>query len=163
VSPNPVSVRFSGDNDVDLHVVTTAGCAWTATSQASWITIGSGASGSGDGHVHIAVAASLSISGRVGTVSIGGQAVTVNQAGILNEEVTVSGTVSGLSGACPNRSFVIGGVTVVTNAQTEYPGRNECTGLVNGVSARVRGTGQADGSILANRVDRIGDGALELP
>ena len=72
VSPNPVDVRFNGDDDIDLHVVTTAGCAWTAASQASWITITGAGSGSGDGHVRIAVAPTLAVSGRVGTLSIGG-------------------------------------------------------------------------------------------
>ena len=73
ISPNPVDVRFSGDDDIDLHVVTSAGCAWTATSQASWITITGASSGSGDGHVRIAVAATLAVNGRVGTLSIAGR------------------------------------------------------------------------------------------
>ena len=154
-------MRFAGDDDIDLHVVTTSGCAWTATSQASWITIVRAGSGSGDGHVHIAVAATLSVNGRVGTLSIGGQTVTVNQAGILNQQVTINGTVSGLSGSCPNRSFVLAGVTIVTNRDTDF--RDACSQLREGVSARVRGIGQADGSILANRIDHVGDGALALP
>jgi hypothetical protein len=162
VTPNPVDVGFAGDNDIDLHVVTTGGCAWTATSQADWITIARGGSGSGDGHVHIAVAAAVSAGGRVGTVSIGGQTVTVNQAGILNQEVTMTGTISGLSGACPNRSFTISGTTVLTNRDTEYPGKDDCGDLREGESARVRGIGQGDGSIRATRIDHIG-GALALP
>jgi len=156
-------VGFAGDGDVDLHVVTTAGCAWTATSQASWITISGAASGSGDGHVHIAVAATLSVGGRAGTLSIAGTTVTVNQSGILNQETTLTGTMSGLSGSCPDRTFSIGGATIVTNRDTQYPGKDDCRDLRDGVSARVRGIGQADGSILATRIDRIGNGALALP
>jgi hypothetical protein len=157
-------VRFAGDNDIDLHVVTSGGCAWTATSQADWITIVRTGSGTGDGHVHIAVAATLSANGRVGTLSIGGQTVTVNQAGILNQEVTLSGTMSALSGSCPNRSFTISGTTIVTNRDTDYHDKGtDCGDLSNGVPARVRGIGQADGSILATRIDHIGDGALALP
>jgi hypothetical protein len=161
VSPNPVDVRFSGDDRIDLHVVTGSGCAWTATSQASWITITGASSGSGDAQVRIAVAPTLAVNGRTGTLSIAGQTVTVNQSGILNQQVTINGTVSGLSGSCPNRSFVLAGATIVTNRDTDF--RDACSELGDGVSARARGIGQADGSILANRIDHIGDGALALP
>jgi hypothetical protein len=154
-------VSFAGDDRIDLHVVTSDACAWTATSQASWITITGASSGSGDAQVRIAVASTLAINGRVGTLSIAGQTVTVNQAGILNQQVTVSGTVSGLSGACPSRSFMLAGVTIVTNADTDF--RDACSQLREGVSARVRGIGQADGSIRATRIDHVGDDALALP
>ncbi len=154
-------MRFSGDDRIDLHVVTSSGCAWTATSQASWITITGASSGSGDAQVRIAVAPTLAVNGRTGTLSIAGQTVTVNQSGILNQQVTINGTVSGLSGSCPNRSFVLAGATIVTNGDTDF--RDACSELRDGVSARARGIGQADGSILANRIDHIGDGALAPP
>jgi hypothetical protein len=156
VTPNPVSVAFGGDNDIDLHVVTTSGCAWTAASQASWITILGSGSGSGDSHLHIAVAPTLAIGGRVGTITVGGQTVTVNQSGILDQEVTISGTVRGLSGSCPNRTFTIDSTSFVTSAATDYPGRDDCSDLANGESARVRGIGQADGTVRATRIDQIG-------
>ena len=160
ISPNPVTVGFAGDGDIDLHVVTTAGCAWTATSQASWITVTGRSSGTGDGHVHIAVAATLLITGRTGTVLVEGQTVTVNQAGILNQEVTFSGTITNLSGSCPNRSFSMSGMTIVANGGTNYPGKDECSDLRDGRAARVRGIGQADGSIRATRIDKIGEGIV---
>jgi hypothetical protein len=153
-------VGFQGDNDIDLHVVTTSGCAWTATPNASWITIARTPSGTGDGHTHIAVAATLQVSGRTGTVTVGGQTVTVNQAGILDQDVTISGAIAGLSGSCPNRSFTLNGAAIVTNGATDYERRRSCTDLADGVSVRVRGRGQADGTILATRIDRIGDNVL---
>ena len=156
VTPNPVSVGFAGDTDIDLHVVTTSGCAWTAASQASWITILGSGSGSGDAHLHIAVAPTLAVGGRVGTLTVGGQTVTVNQSGILNQEVTISGTVRSLSGSCPNRTFTIDGTSFVTTGDTEYPGRDDCGDLENGEHARVRGIGQADGTVRATRIDQIG-------
>ena len=72
-------------------------------------------------------------------------------------------TIWRLRSLCPNRSFRVSGMTVVTNRDTEYPGKDQCTDVRDGVSARVRGIGQADGTILANRIDKIGDGALALP
>jgi hypothetical protein len=156
VSPNPVTVAFGGDTDIDLHVVTTSGCAWTAASQASWITILGSGSGTGDSHLHIAVAPTLAIGGRVGTLTVGGQTVTVNQSGILDQEVTISGTVRSLSGSCPTRTFTIDGTAFITTAATEYPGRDECSDLEDGEHARVRGIGQADGTVRATRIDQIG-------
>jgi hypothetical protein len=165
VSPNPVDVGFAGQGDIDLHIITASGCAWTAASQASWISIRGASSGTGDSRLRIEVEPTLQINGRVGMVTINSQTVpvstvTVNQAGILNQEVTISGTVGALSGSCPNRSFSISGTIVVTDSSTEYPGRDDCRDVENGEHARVRGIGQADGSIRATRIDQIGDGVL---
>ena len=78
--------------------------------------------------------------------------------------MTVTGTIAGLSGACPNRSFTISGSAIVTNRDTDYHDKGTgCSDLGNGVSARVRGIGQADGSIRATRIDHIGAGVLALP
>ena len=56
-------------------------CAWTAVSNASWITITSGANGTGNGTVGYSVTANTSAASRTGTITIGGQTFTVNQAG----------------------------------------------------------------------------------
>ncbi len=61
------------------NVSVTSSCAWTATSNASWISITSGASGSGDGTVDYAVAANTGTSARTGTLTIAGNTFTVTQ------------------------------------------------------------------------------------
>ena len=66
-----------------MSVTAGSGCAWTATSQASWIVITSGATGSDNGTVTYSVAINLSLSGRSGTMVVAGQSVTISQAGIL--------------------------------------------------------------------------------
>jgi YD repeat-containing protein len=58
-----------------------AGCAWTAVSNAGWITVTSGASGTGNGTVGYSVAANGGSDQRQGTVTIAGQTFTVTQAG----------------------------------------------------------------------------------
>jgi len=58
-----------------------AGCAWTAGSNVSWLTITSGSSGRGNGTVSYAVAANSSTVTRTGTITIAGQPFTVTQAG----------------------------------------------------------------------------------
>ncbi len=63
----------------NVSVNTSSGCAWTATSSASWLTIGSGASGTGTGVVAFQVASNTTGQARTAFLSIGGQTFTVNQ------------------------------------------------------------------------------------
>jgi len=65
-----------------VTVTVAAACAWSAVSNAGWITVTSGASGSGNGTVNYSVAANASTSQRVGTVTIAGIAFTVTQSGV---------------------------------------------------------------------------------
>jgi hypothetical protein len=62
-----------------VNVSTVAGCNWTATSGASWLTINTGASGSGSGIVAYAVAANPASTARSASIAIGGESYTVNQ------------------------------------------------------------------------------------
>jgi hypothetical protein len=62
-----------------VAVSTTAGCTWTASSNAGWITVTSGASGTGNGATAFAVAANPGAA-RSGTMSVAGQTFTVTQA-----------------------------------------------------------------------------------
>ena len=61
-----------------MDVTTQAGCAWTAVSQAPWITITAGASGTGNGRVGLTITANFGLA-RTGTVTIGSQTFTVTQ------------------------------------------------------------------------------------
>ena len=63
-----------------VTVTSPTGCAWTAASTASWLTVTSGASGSGNGTVALSVAANTATTARTGTATIAGQTFTVNQA-----------------------------------------------------------------------------------
>jgi hypothetical protein len=65
----------------NISVTTTAGCTWSAASDAPWLAITSGASGSGAGMVAFSVEASeMGIPARTGTIAIGEQAFTASQA-----------------------------------------------------------------------------------
>lgn len=74
------SVNANGGGDtVSVTVGTSAAtCAWTAVSNASFITIKSGATGTGAGTVVLTIAPNPGNT-RSGTVTIAGQTVTVNQ------------------------------------------------------------------------------------
>ena len=77
LSANNQSFSSSGGPG-SVNVVTTSGCAWTATSNANFVSITSGASGTGNGTVSYTVAANTSTA-RSGTLTIAGQTYTVNQ------------------------------------------------------------------------------------
>jgi hypothetical protein len=71
---------LGGTGDVEVRTSNT--CAWTASSNASWITITSGASGTGDGRVSYLVLPNIGGS-RSGTLTIANQAFTVTQAALV--------------------------------------------------------------------------------
>jgi subtilase family serine protease len=66
-----------GSGNVDVNA--TSSCAWTASSNTSWITIASGASGTGAGTVNYSVAENSGGTRRTGTLSIAGETFTVSQ------------------------------------------------------------------------------------
>ncbi len=62
-------------------VTTGGGCGWTATSNASWLTISGGSNGTGSGTVTFGVTANTAPGDRTGTLTVAGQTVTVIQDG----------------------------------------------------------------------------------
>jgi len=69
-----------GSGGVDMRAP--AGCAWTAQSNAPWLTITGGAAGNGNGTISFAVAANPDPSQRIGSISAAGNIFTVTQAGV---------------------------------------------------------------------------------
>ena len=63
-----------------VNVTVGSGCSWTAVSNVFWIHVTAGASGSGNGTVGYTVDVNATASSRTGTITIGGQTFTVNQA-----------------------------------------------------------------------------------
>ncbi len=100
-----------------VTVTCASGCIWTATSSASWLTVTKGASGNGSGTVNYSVAANTGSASQSGTLTVGGQTLTVTE-GLLKVSslavsptttvggVTVSGTVT-LSGPTPTGGAVV--------------------------------------------------------
>jgi hypothetical protein len=80
ISPTASSPTHAGGSGTVAVTANAASCAWTATSNASWITLTGGASGSGSGTVSYSVAVNTATTGRTGTMSIAGQTLTVTQA-----------------------------------------------------------------------------------
>jgi hypothetical protein len=78
ISPTSASPSASATTGT-VSVTAGSGCAWSATSNAAWLTITSGASGTGNGTVGYSVAANTGAA-RTGTITIAGKTFTVNQA-----------------------------------------------------------------------------------
>jgi hypothetical protein len=94
ISPTSLSVTSIARTG-NVSVTAGTGCAWTAVSSASWITVTSGASGSGNGSVGYNIAANTTISPRTGVVTIAGMAFTVTQDGIpCNATISPTGVSS---------------------------------------------------------------------
>ncbi len=70
----------SGGGSAIIQIITAQNCAWTASSNATWVAIRSGASGTGNGAVSWAAEANPAATARSGSVVIAGQMVTINQA-----------------------------------------------------------------------------------
>jgi hypothetical protein len=80
IGPSSQDVAPAGGSGA-VTVTANAGCAWTASSGAPWITLTAGAAGSGNGSVQFGVGANPTGGLRTGTITIAGQVFTVNQAG----------------------------------------------------------------------------------
>jgi hypothetical protein len=72
-----------------------------------------------------------------------------------NRGVEVSGTVARLRGTCPMVTFLVRTITITTNTVTNID--RGCSELRNDTAIDVTGTRQADGSILATRIEREDD------
>ena len=70
-------VSFSA-SPLQVDVTTQTGCAWSAASNTTWVTISSGTDGIGSGHIQLSVAENTGAA-RSGTLVIAGKTVTVNQ------------------------------------------------------------------------------------
>jgi hypothetical protein len=129
-SLNPNSAAFtSGGGTSSVTVTAPAGCAWTAVSNATFITITSGSSGSGNGTVNYSVASNTGTETRNGTMTIAGQTFSVSQTGTSGgANVIVNPGFE--SGTTP---WVVSGQ--VTRSTGAYPHSGVAYMIINGVNS----------------------------
>jgi uncharacterized protein (TIGR03437 family) len=143
VTPATQSMAASGGTG-KLTVTAGAGCDWTASSSAAWITLASGASGSGNGTANYSVAANGSASSRSATLTVAGQTVTVNQSAapatfsvsltglsfsatagtstVASQQITVSSTLTGLTFKAEAATASGSGWLLITPGTGSVPG-----------------------------------------
>ena len=150
-SINPTSQQFTaGGGNITVNVANPAGCTWTASSNASWITVTSGSSGSGNGTVALSVQANTG-SARTGTVTIAGQTFTVNQA---------SGCAYSLSATSVDINANGGQVSVNVTAET---GCNwTAVSNVSWILAGSTGTGNGTANFIVEKTSSPRSGTLTI-
>lgn len=130
-SPTSQSVAAAGGTG-NVSVTTTSGCAWTAASNAGWITITSGASGTGSGGTNYSVAVNTSTIARSGTLTVAGQTVTVSQSGACSFTVSPTSQTIGVAGGTAS-------VSVTTTSGCTWTATSSVTWIT--VTAGSSGTG----------------------
>jgi hypothetical protein len=81
LSPGSQSVAAAGGNVSTNVTASVSTCAWSATSNAAWLTVTTGATGTGNGSTTVRAAANTGSGQRSGTVVVAGQSFSVTQAG----------------------------------------------------------------------------------
>jgi phage baseplate assembly protein gpV len=152
VSPTSVSAPSTGLNS-SIAVTTGSSCAWTPASTVAWITITSGGM-SGLGSFNFSVAANATTSPRTGTMTVGGQTVTVNQAaGSCTYTVTpttVSAPSTGLNGP----------ISVTTGSSCAWTATSSVAWIT--VTSGMSGSGVANYSVAANGGSSARTGTLTV-
>ena len=90
ITPGSHAFKAPGGNGT-VWITGVDGCAWTAASNAGFVTVASGASGTGNGAVNFTVAANATNTFRTGTLTIAGFLFEVRQTAIGQEYLTVPG------------------------------------------------------------------------
>jgi hypothetical protein len=132
-STNVTSAGITGT----VTVTAASGCAWTATSNAAWLTISAGATGSGNGSVTYTVAPNTATTSRTGTLTIGGNTFTVTQAGAPCTS-TISTTSANVTSA-----GITGTVTVTASSSCAWTASSNATWI----SISAGATGSGNGSV----------------
>ena len=134
ISPSSQSVTASGGSGT-VTVTAGSGCAWTAASNVSWLSVTAGASGTGGGSVTFSAAAYTGTTTRTGTLTIAGKTFTVTQAG-----VACTFTVSPLSVYVGSKGLVSGTITVTSQAGCTWTSASGASWIT------VTGSGSGNGS-----------------
>jgi hypothetical protein len=152
---DPLTCTYSltpGPNSVT--VTAPAGCAWTAVSNAAWITITGGASGSGNGTVTYTVAPNPNPSPRSGTITIAGQTIAIEQAGV---SCTYSLTPASAS---PSSAGGAASFTVNTPAGCGWTAAPNAAWITISSGASGSGPGTVNYSVAANGASTQRSGAI---
>ncbi len=105
---NPVNITVPpGGATGTLAVTTGAGCAWSATSSAAWLSITSGSPATGAGIVGFTAGPNGSGTQRSGTVTAGGQTLTVTQAASNPTQIPSLVSLSPFQGTGPKATLTL--------------------------------------------------------
>ncbi|MBM3796894.1 MAG: hypothetical protein FJW31_23250 [Acidobacteria bacterium] len=159
VSPTSFSVPAAETGGIvrTLRIdVSRGGCAWTARSNVSWITVSFGQSGTNDGTVGIRVDDNREALTRLGTLTIAGQTIPVTQAAAnCNFTIFPTSAVVGASGGT-------GSFEVRTACSWQAVTNTEWITVVTPENGRGAGTGAVGYSVRANTTGATRTGSIEV-
>lgn len=155
ISPTSASFPSAGGTGT-VAVTATAGCAWTAQTNATWLTITAGASGNSSGAVSYTVAANTATTARTGTLTIAGRTFTVTQAAATT---TCTFTITPASASFPSGGGT-GTVAVTTTTGCAWTARSNVTWIT--VTAGASGSGTVGYSVAANTATTSRTGTLTI-
>ncbi|HEX3228651.1 MAG TPA: BACON domain-containing carbohydrate-binding protein, partial [Pyrinomonadaceae bacterium] len=114
---NPTSASVGpSSNTGSFSVTTQTGCTWSAVSSDTWLTVTSNANGTGNGTVNYSYAQNPNSTQRSATITLGGQAFTVTQAGASG--ITISDAQKdGKHFVVTGSGFVAGESTLFVNGE----------------------------------------------
>jgi hypothetical protein len=161
---------------LSVGLATLAGCAWSAASDAAWLSIVSGSSGNASATITVAAAANDG-DARVAHVNAAGQIYTVQQAAKTatappspgppspppmpapppppptpDNAINLDGTVAALLGSCPDIAFWTDGHWVIASAGTNYK-KGQCGDVSSGDSVKVNGHLRPNGVVDADQIE----------
>jgi hypothetical protein len=149
VSPRTVSISAS-DTNGSISVTAPSGCEWSASSNASWITLSGRTSVSGTGTVAFNVTSNGGIS-RTGTLTVAGQTVTVSQA--LNPALCASSSVNPTTVSIGSSGGAAGPFAVAAIDECAWSATSNASWL--SITSGANGTG--DGTVAVNVAVNTGD------
>jgi FG-GAP-like repeat/Trypsin-like peptidase domain/Viral BACON domain len=149
IPPGGLTFTAAGGNG-GFSVSTSAGCSWSAVSQANWITITSG-SGTGNGSVSYSVAANSGGS-RTGTIVLGGQTYTVTQDGCTYSINPSSISIGPASGS--------GSITVTASSGCPWSASSQANWITITGGASGNGNGTTFYSVTANTSTQSRQGTI---
>jgi len=161
----PEDPLAGGGGNASVSVQTNSLCNWTATSDASWVTV---APASGSGNASVRVTAAPNTGGqRSANVTVAGRPFVVIQltgrtpdpdpkptptpSPAPPQQISLSGRASGVQGTCPALTFTLSNHTVLTSPATAFAG-GPCKDLTNDTQISVTGTVQTNGTVAASKV-----------
>jgi hypothetical protein len=129
ISPTSSNLTTSAATTGSVGVSPGTGRAWTATSNATWITTTAGTAGTANGTVSYSVAANTGTVSRTGTLAIAGATFTVTQAG-----APCTFTISPTSNNLPSSLAASGSITLTAAAGYRVAHVFTVGGIIVGVS-----------------------------
>ncbi|HZM92991.1 MAG TPA: BACON domain-containing carbohydrate-binding protein [Vicinamibacterales bacterium] len=138
---------FGGSTGGSVSVSAPNGCAWTAQSNTSWITITSGASSSGNGTATFSVAANSGLA-RTGTVTVASRTVTVTQ---VRDPATCRYTLNPSGG-----SFAHTGGSLSMSVSTDSDCSWTSTGSASWIAIASGANGSGNGTVTVNVASNSG-------